>query len=1148
MLKHFFPLAGARTIALTAIVFAACLTAPAQEFRGTITGTVTDPQGAVIAGADIQLQSIETNTIQKTTTNASGLYVLTFLTVGHYNVSASSTGFKRELRNNIEIRVGDRLQVDFTLRVGSMNEELTVMSDSEILETQDASHGQSIDLQTVADMPLLGRNPVMLTLLSTGITWANPQPSGSERPWDNNGMENFNMNGSQGLTNQFLLDGLPNVSVENTGPANLTLAVSPDATEQFKVQTSAYDAEYGRTGGGTVNITLKSGTNLIHGALYDYERNTVFNANLFQSNAAGIARAPFHWHQPGVEFDGPVLIPGVYNGRNKTFFMTNLEWVRLNQPATNVDTVPTLAERTGDFSGLVQANGSAITIYDPMTKQVVNGQNLRTAFPGNMIPANRLNPTALAILNYIPLPNAPGTSTGLNNFVTSTYNKVQYSQQVARIDHYINQGERLSLRGERNGDEAPGGPTGFLGTVGYAAGYARKNRGGGMDLTSTLSPTMVLVSRAGFEQHKWEYSNPGYPFDLSTIGISQSLISQLPVQSFPSISLSNYTGFGPGRNIGNEFNVSSTWAWSEVLSKTAGKHSLKFGFDFWVMLNNQREPTSSFGTLAFTNAWSQQNALTSSASSGNAVASFLMGYPASGSVLNNQAMAYSSHYWAGFVQDDYRITRKLTLNLGLRWDYESPITDRYNRLSAGFNPTATNPFQVPGLPLQGGLTFVGSGNRLPFNRDLNNIQPRFGLAYQITSKLVFRGGYAISYLPTFDLPSFSSFNTTTAIAASSDGGITPAVTITNPYPGGILHPTGSSLGLATLVGQAIAFGNPDRKIPYVHQFSAGFQELLPWKAVLDLSYVGSRTHDMQVSRNINALPVQDLAMGNALNNPVANPFAGLLPQAPSLNGATVTQQQLLLPFPQFQAITENDLSIGYASYDSLQAKIEKRFAQNFHAVLSYTWDKALQATNYLNNGQDPIHKLARTLSSFDEPYRISLSGGYELPKLEHVNRYARGALGGWQANMITTWQAGRPVTEPDAYPTGINPALSGDQQTLNQWFNTCTLSTAGVRQNCASATQPVAWLVRPAFTQRTTSTYFPNIGYPRPMLMDASIFKNFQLHERLKMQFRLEAFNVTNTTWFSSPGTTISSTSFGVITPTQANDPRNAQLALRLMF
>ena len=415
---------------------------------------------------------------------------------------------------------------------------------------------------------------------------------------------------------------------------------------------------------------------------------------------------------------------------------------------------------------------------------------------------------------------------------------------------------------------------------------------------------MVLVSRLGWEQHKWEYNNPGYPFNLASIGIAPSLIAQLPIQSFPAISMTNYTSFGPGRNIGDEFNVSSTWAWEEVLTKIINKHSIKAGGNFWVMLNNQREPTSSFGSIGFTNAFSQQNALMANAASGNAFASFLLGYPASGSILNNQAIAYSSRYYAFFVQDDYRISSKLTINVGLRWDYESPITDRYNRLSAGFNPSAPNPIQAPGLPLYGGLLFVTPNNRLPYNRDLNNWQPRVGVAYHFLKNTVFRPGYGITYLPTCDLPSFSSFNTTTGLVASNDGGLTPAVNLSNPYPGGVVQPTGSSLGLATLIGQSISFGNPDRKIPYVHQFSAGFQQMLSWNAVLDISYVGSRTHDMQVPRNINALNPTYNSLGTGLTAQVPESARRPVAAVAGIEWDNYNATTLLLPFPQFQTITE----------------------------------------------------------------------------------------------------------------------------------------------------------------------------------------------------------------------------------------------------
>ncbi len=1109
----------------------------AQEFRGAVTGTVTDQAGAVVAGATVTATNIETNVATTAKTNDSGVYTFPFLSLGHYNVTASAPGFKQELRSNIDLRVGDRLKIDFRMELGAVNESITVTSEAELLETSSATHGQVIDQASVRDLPLLGRNPFMLTLLSTGVTWPNIEPANSERPWDNNGMDSFQINGSQGLVNNYLLDGLPNTNVENTGPANITVAPSPDATSEFKVQTNSYDAEYGRTGGGTVNVTLKSGTNKLHGALYDYERNTIFNANLFQNNAAHIPRPAFRWHQPGAEFDGPIYIPKVYDGRNHTFFMADWEGVSLIQPGTNIDTVPTPAERQGNFSGLVQSNGQPITIYDPTSTHLVNGQNIRNAFPGNVIPANLLNPTALAIQNFIPLPNAPGTSTGLNNLIVPTYNKVGYTQIIARIDQYISERERLSARFERNGDTAPGGPTGYLGPLATGAGYARKNRGGGFDLTSTLSPTLILVSRAGYERHMWEYMNPGVPFPLAALGISPGLIAQLPAQTFPSISMTNYTSFGPGRNIGDEFNYSGTWSWSETFSKVTGPHSMKFGSEFWVMLNNQQEPTSTFGTASFTNAWTQQNALTASASSGNAYASFLLGYPASGTEQYNQAMAYSSHYYALFFQDDWRVNSKLSLNLGIRWDYESPITERHNRLDAGFDPNAT--YTITGVTYKGGLQFVNATNRLPFVRDLSNWQPRLGFAYQMFHNTVLRGGYGISYLPTFDLPGLNGFDVATSMTSSINGGLTPAprFSLSNPYPNGIVQPTGSSLGPATLVGQGFTVGDHQRVIPYVHQFSFGLQQLLPLKAVAGISYVGSRTRELQATRSINAISAQQLQLGNALNSTVPNQFP-TLPQ---------TLQQSLLPYPQFGTINESVIPIGYTSFDSLQAKIEKRFSHGLHALLSYTWQKTLTGTSYLN-AQDPFYDLARSFARYDQPFRTVLSGGYEFPGSTSGNWFMRNVVAGWQVNLIATWQGGEPIAMPDGYTTGVNPALPASQQSLNEFFNTCTLSTTGVRENCISADQPVAWIVRPAFTLRVTDLYFPNIRTNRPFVMDSSLFRAFRLTERAQLQFRLEAFNTFNTVWFNGPSTGIATSSFGVVSPSQANDPRFMQLGARIMF
>jgi len=339
----------------------------AQEFRATITGTVTDPQGAVIPKVRIEGRNLETGALVTTQTNDSGIYVLPFVPPGFYQLSAALEGFKRAVRDRIEVRVGDRLRVDFQLELGGVTEQVIVLGEVELLETTTASKGQVVDAQKVSALPLLGRNPFMLAVVSTGVQYTPSMASRSSRPFDNGGMDNFSINGGRQFTNEFLLDGVPNTNTETTQPSNLSFVPSPDATEEFRVQTNTYDAQYGRTGGGVINVSLKSGTNNFHGALYHYFRHDRLNANNFQSNLAGARKSAFRWAQPGVQFDGPVYLPRLYDGRNKTFFMYSWEKIKSSIPFPQTYTVPTLEQRAGDFSKTVQANLQPILIYDPLT-------------------------------------------------------------------------------------------------------------------------------------------------------------------------------------------------------------------------------------------------------------------------------------------------------------------------------------------------------------------------------------------------------------------------------------------------------------------------------------------------------------------------------------------------------------------------------------------------------------------------------------------------------------------------------------------------------------------------------------------------------------------------------------------------------------
>lgn len=1129
------------------LILVASLPLAAQEFRAGVSGTVTDQQGAVIAGVAIEARNLQTNQVEKTVTNEAGRYSLPVLPVGSYSITATLSGFKKAVRENIDLRVGDRVQLDFQMEVGAVAEQVTVTGQAELLETTTASRGQVIDATKVQNLPSLGRNPYILALLSTAAQYTNALASRTDRPFD--GIGNLTINGGRPYTNELLLDGASNTNTETTNPATLGFVPSPDATEEFKVHTNAYDAQFGRTGGGVVSVSLKSGSNRLRGSLYEYFRNDKLNANTFESNLGGFAKSAFRWNQPGVELDGPVYLPKIYDGRNRTFFMYSWEAIRSSIPYPQTSTVPTLDQRNGDFNTTLQTNGRPITIYDPLTTTLSGGQYIRQPLTGNRVPPARLDPIAQKILPYIPKPNAAGTAAGANNLIASPNARIdEYDQHIIRIDQMLTEKHKFFSRYVRGMRHEVNSDNGFPGPASPQYRHHRFNHGAILDVTSTLSPALVVTSRLGFIRHQFGIVLYASGFDPTALGFPASLVSQLPRKFFPRIAMTEYTTFGTGRNLGDEITFSDTWSWTQTVNKTLGAHLLKFGGEFRAIRNNQDYPTSSFGDFTFTKAFTQANALRADAASGNAFASFLLGYPNSGSVPYNNAMAYENNYWVGFIQDDWRLSRTLTLNLGLRWDYESPITERYDQQNRGFDPNADNPFPVPGMKLKGGLLFTDKDHRLPFQRDLNNFQPRLGVAWLLLPKTVFRAGYGISYLPTFATGYRSGFSLSTPFVASLDGGLTPGVDrLSNPYPLGIQVPFGRAQGLQTLVGNGFTYADPARSVPYVHQISIGFQRELPWRAVAEIVYSGSRSRQLETSKAINEVSVEQLKLGTDLLTQVPNPFQGLLPGT-AYNGATIPRQQLLRPFPQFTGITQARHPIGYAWYNSMQLRVEKRLSAGFHLLLSYTLSRSMEAVDYLN-AQDPITALNRVLTDQDAPHRLIISGGYALPFFNRSTGIVRTMLGGWQVNAIGRFQSGLPVGAPSGfYSTGVNAAFGGDKRTRARWFNTCTLSAAGVRQNCATADEPVAFVVQQPYTLRTLSTRFPNIRTKRPGLADVSLFKAFAIHESLRLQFRAEAFNLLNTPWFGGPSTSLSSSNAGVVSSSQANDPRSVQLALKLLF
>jgi hypothetical protein len=1135
-----------RVLSLLMLLSASSL---AQEFRAAITGIVRDGQGAVVPHVAIEATNLKTNEVARSASNESGYYALPALQIGAWRLTATAPGFKKAVRDSLELRVGDQVQQDFVLEVGIVSEQVTITAEAELLQVSAIDKGDVIGEENVRDLPSVGRNPFLLGATAPGVQFdiGLGALSRAVRPFDAgaNVAENMSVNGGRLGASDLLLDGMPNTGTETTSPANMGFVPSPDATAQFRIQTSNYDAQYGRTAGGTMSVSIKAGTNKLHGVLYEYLRNDVLSANTSDANRLGITRTAFKWNQPGFELDGPVVIPHLYNGRNRSFFMYSYEMIRDKLPFPQTQSVPAAEAPKGNFNTTLQSNGQPVLVYDPATTVQTGATSYtRQPFPGNIIPQNRMNPVGAKIASFIPAPNQPGLT---NNFVSAPNPRTDaYDAHVFRFDHNVNEKHRFFSRFVRGNRTEANSTNGWPKEASPQYAHGRGNSAGNFDLTSLLSSTTVLTSRVGYFRHWFSIDLYAGGYDPTQLGFPASLLKTLPPY-FPAIQISSYTSFGAGRSAGNQYSTSGSWSWSEFVNKSINRHAVKFGGEFRSILNNINSPTTNFGTYAFTPTFTQANPLAGSSANGNSIASLLLGLPNSGNAPINAALAYGFRYYGFFIHDDWRIAPTVTLSAGLRWDYESPVTERNNQQNAGFDFTAASPLQAPGLNLKGGLLFTDQDNHRPYQRDLNNIQPRAGISWRPLPKTVVRAGYGLSHVATFTTAYNQGFSTNTPYVATNGGVVLSGNTLSNPYPDGILMPTGRSLGLSTFLGQAISFANRERVIPRVHQFSVGVQREVGWRTVVETMFVGSRSQSVDVSQQIGDVSLADLLQyGATLTQSVTNPFAGKLPGT-NLNGVTTTRQQLLRPYPQFTGVTEANLPVGKAWYNSFQMRLDKRFSGGLNFRVSYTHARWLEAVQYLNNQELPTGTPPRTLAGTDTPHRLSLSGNWALPVFTKTKGIAAIFLKGWQANGIYVVQKGFPLAAPGGYySTGIDPSLPNP--TNQRYFNTCTLTVSGVRTNCASPDEPAAFRQQPSMTLRTLSVRFPSIRPPRVPNVDVSLFKAFPLREGLKLQFRSEWFNTTNSPQFGNPSTGLGSTTPGVVTLTQTNDPRNIQLALKLVW
>ena len=1146
----------------------------AQRYLAGLTGDVSDSTGAKVIGAVVTATDTTTNFVTKAVANSSGSYSIPFLTPDTYNITVEATGFRTETRTGVVFTAGSSVKVDFTLKVGSSTQTVTVSAADTFLNTESANLGTPFTMQQVTDLPSLGRVPMMVAALAAGAYdngYIGAKTSNTIVPWGG-GPTATTGNGVTGGHTRVTINGTPDDPQERSGTGggsgNYTgFTPSPESVQEVKSETALYDAEYGHGGGTVINTVLRSGTNQLHGAAYFVFRNTYLNANTYERNGNHTLRPNGQWNEPGFVIDGPVRIPHVYDGRDKTFFMVAYERIQLRGAATNgaTDLVPLPAMATGDFSSLcpggfgtngVCVSGGGVQIYDPLT---LDANNNRTPFLNNQIPAGRISATGAALLKFFPAPNSTQSST--INYV-SPYPIVteKYYSVTSRFDQSINANNKLNAVFYKQvlGQQQPtqGFPT-SIGPSGTDNLVFRNNEGGSLDYVSILPRGYVLDARVGVIYHPFGVIYAGNPYNLSSLGISSA---GMAYQTFPGISFSdNYIGLQAAS--GTQISADAYMTTGAIVSKVAGRHNLRFGYEGELHRYTAQNPISGFGGLNYNRLFTQKNSVNvivgSDAASGNPIASLLLGYPSSGSYANQVAFAVSEPYFAFFLQDDWRVASKVTLNLGVRWEDEVPFTERYNRMNTGFCTACVNPLQSS-LPsgstynLRGGLTFATPSNREYYQNHLTHWQPRFGFSYALKPRLVLHGGFGIMFFNSYPGPFASGFSASTSYIATNDN-THPATSLANPFPGGVNLPSGSSLGLATQLGAGVNFIAPNYVNPRNMQWTVSAQAQLPLNMILQLAYAGNHTLDWENQTNINSLPYQYYNQGSTgvtfLQSKVTNPMAGLIPTNGNLNGATIQNQYYLLPYPEFGSVTEVNIPSGTATYNALQATVNKRMGHNLSVLGSFTWSHMMEALQYLN----PLDPAPERYQDGNPTLLSNLAVIYELPSFSSMPRYGREIFGGWQLNGVMRAYNGTLVGNPGGVTWLSNPHLS--HETYNRSFNTCYLNAAGAMvmttssaPACDSTSSVPAFQQHLPFTLNNTGPAMSGVRVREHPSIDLSLFKTFKIHESQTFELRGEFFNVLNTPDFGGPNTSPGNNAYGQVTLNQSNDPRLGQLTARFNF
>ncbi len=1130
--------------------------ASAQSILGGLRGSVGDAQGAMIGDAKVTLIDEATNLSRSTISNSTGEFTFASVTPSTYTLSAESPGFKKFERRSIVVATQQFVTLDVSLEVGQVTESVLVTSEVPLLETSNANQAQVIDRQKLVDLPNLGRNPFMMSRLAPTVQQVgNPAYN---RMQDQSGSSQISINGGPSRGNNYSLDGIPITDFANRA----IIIPSIEAVEEVKVQISNYDAEVGRTGGGMFNTYMKTGGNSYHGSLFGYMRQTEWLANTFFNNRSDTPIIDQPFRNYGGSFGGKVWIPKVYDGKNKTFFWVGFEGYRDTQAASTRFFTPSAEERVGNFSNTrVSAGGPLRTIYDPLT---TGADGNRTPFAGNIIPGSRIDTVGRNIASTYALPTGTAAFYGDFNIFPASALPSKADQLFGKIDHQLFSWWRASLSYLRYNSSEPGENN--IGNISSPSQWVLRRYVDSTQLNNTLTvnPTTVVAVRYGFNRFPNIGTQSSQGFNVASLGFNNAFVQDIPSQTFPNVAMQNAYALGTNNNF-NYVHHSKNFA--AQVSKFFGKHSFKTGYDYRKLNDDGLDFGNSSGAFTFNNGFTRQN-FNSNSATGADIASLLIGAPSAATGFIPTKLFESVTYNSWYVHDDWRVSQKLTLNLGIRWERETGLREANNNLITNFDSTAQNPIGTQaGFPVVGVFQFAGIGGNKETtgNPTLNKFSPRIGFAYQLNEKTVLRGGYGIYWSPNFALGSpynSEGITASTQPSASNDGNRTPAINLSNPFPNGLDRPVGNSLGPLTGIGKGMTIFDPNARSPRVQQFSLDVQRQLAGGFVLNFGYSGSRSSDMTwtaATLNVNQLDPAFFSRGGAaLTAAVANPFSGKGGSG-IIGGATVAANQLLRAYPQFASVNFTNSDRNRAHYDSGILRLQKAFSQGLTLVSSYTFSKNYDLLgggtgnnlNAGNSGPQDVFSLAGEygLSYLHSPHRWTNAFTYELPfgkgkAFGSAMPYAANLIaGGWSINAISTMQTGYPM---QVYQDQNNNSVFGNARQRPNATGTEPGADGSFGQRIDGWINPSAFSIAPVATLGNLTRTIPLRG-PGQVNWDMSVFKTFDIYEGFKAQFRAEALNAMNTPLFRGPNTALNNSQFGKIT-SQANFPRMIQLGLRLYF